>query len=86
MNQLDKAEYKSENKDIVIPSPSINVDMDNNYLFIGTFNTNRLDFNDDYHYIKVSEDNYNTNHILDDMTTQVYRYNPTYVFIELGIN
>lgn len=84
--QLDKIEYKSEHKDIVTPSPTIEVDMDNNYLFIGTFNTNRLDFNEDYHYIKVSEDNYNTNHILDDMTTQVYRYNPTYVFIELGIN
>ena len=84
--QLDKIEYKSEHKDIVTPSSTIEVDMDNNYLFIGTFNTNRLDFNDDYHYIKVSEDNYNTNHILDDMTTQVYRYNPTYVFIELGIN
>lgn len=84
--QLDKIEYKSEHKDIVTPSPTIEVDMDNNYLFIGTFNTNRFDFNDDYHYIKVSEDNYNTNHILDDMTTQVYRYNPTYVFIELGIN
>ena len=86
MNQLDKAEYKSENKDIVIPSPSINVDMDNNYLFIGTFNTNKLDFKEDYHYIKVSEDHYNTNHILDDMVKQVYQYNPTYVFIELGIN
>ena len=84
--QLDKIEYKSEHKDIVTPSPTIEVDMDNNYLFIGTFNTNRLDFNDDYHYIKVSEDNYNTNHILDYMTTQVYRYKPTYVFIELGIN
>ena len=84
--QLEKIEYKSEHKDIVTPTPVIEVDMDNNYLFIGTFNTNRLDFNEDYHYIKVSEDDYNTNHILDDMTTQVYRYNPTYVFIELGIN
>ena len=84
--QLDKIEYKSEHKDVVTPSPKIEVDMDNNYLFIGTFNTNRLDFNEDYHYIKVSEDNYNTNNILEDMTTQVYRYNPTYVFIELGIN
>ena len=84
--QLDKIEYKSEHKDIVTPSPKIEVDMDNNYLFIGTFNTNRLDFNEEHHYIKVSEDNYNTNNILEDMTTQVYRYNPTYVFIELGIN
>lgn len=86
INQLDKIEYKSENKDIVVPSPTIKVDMDNNYLFVGTFNTNRLDFGDDYHYIKVSEDHYNTNHILDEMTKQVYQYNPTYVFIELGIN
>ncbi len=83
---LDKIEYKSDNKEIVIPSPTIKIDIDDNYLFIGTFNTNRLDFNDDYHYIKVSEDDYNTNHILDKMNEQVYRYNPTYVFIELGIN
>ena len=60
--------------------------MDNNYLFIGTYNTNRLDFGEDYHYIKVSDDHYNTNHILNEMTKQVYQYNPTYVFIELGIN
>lgn len=86
VKQLDNIEYKSESKDMVVPSPTIEVDMDNNYLFIGTFNTNKLDFNDDYHYIKVSEDHYNTNHILDDMTKQVYQYNPTYVFIELGIN
>lgn len=73
-------------KDKVSPAPTIKVDMDNNYLFIGTYNTNRLNFNDDYHYIKVSEDFYNTNHILDEMNKQVYQYNPTYVFIELGIN
>ena len=84
--QLDKIEYKNEPKDIVEPTPVIEVDMDNNYLFIGTYNTNRLDFGEDYHYIKVSDDHYNTNHILNEMTKQVYQYNPTYVFIELGIN
>ena len=86
VKKLEKKEPNVENKDKVSPSPTINVDMDNNYLFIGTYNTNRLDFNEDYHYIKVSEDYYNTNHILNEMNTQVYQYNPTYVFIELGIN
>ena len=86
VKSLEKEKPKVEEKTKVSPSPSIDVDMDNNYLFIGTYNTNRLDFNEDYHYIKVSEDFYNTNHILNEMNTQVYQYNPTYVFIELGIN
>ena len=88
VKSLEKDDPKVEEKDKVKPGPSpiIEVDMDNNYLFIGTHNTNRLDFNEDYHYIKVSEDYYNTNHILNEMNTQVYQYNPTYVFIELGIN
>lgn len=85
-NRLDEIESKTDNKDIVTPSPIVKVDMDNNYVFIGTFNTNKLDFGEDYHYIKVSENHYNTNHILEDMNKQIYQYNPTYVFIELGIN
>ena len=85
VNNIEKVK-PDQDKVKVTPEPIVQVDMDNNYLFIGTFNTNRLDFNEDYHYIKVSDDYYNTNHILNDMTKQVYQYNPTYIFIELGIN
>ena len=85
--QLDKIDSKSEQKEVdVVPTPTMNIDMDNNYLFIGTFNTERLNFEDDYHYIKISDDKFETDIILEDMVGQVYQYNPTYVFIELGIN
>ena len=85
--QLDKIDSKSEQKEVdVVPTPTMKIDMDNNYLFIGTFNTERLNFEDDYHYIKISDDKFETDNILEDMVGQVYQYNPTYVFIELGIN
>ena len=85
--QLDKIDSKTEQKEVdVVPTPTMKIDMDNNYLFIGTFNTERLNFEDDYHYIKISDDKFETDNILEDMVGQVYQYNPTYVFIELGIN
>lgn len=85
--QLDKIDSKAEQKEVdVVPTPIMKIDMDNNYLFIGTFNTERLNFEDDYHYIKISDDKFETDNILEDMVGQVYQYNPTYVFIELGIN
>lgn len=85
--QLDKIDSKAEQKEVdVVPTPTMKIDMDNNYLFIGTFNTERLNFEDDYHYIKISDDKFETDNILEDMVGQVYQYNPTYVFIELGIN
>lgn len=85
--QLDKIDSKAEQKEAhVVPTPIMKIDMDNNYLFIGTFNTERLNFEDDYHYIKISDDKFETDNILEDMVGQVYQYNPTYVFIELGIN
>lgn len=85
--QLDKIDSKAEQKEVdVVPTPTMKIDMDNNYLFIGTFNTERLNFEDDYHYIRISDDKFETDNILEDMAGQVYQYNPTYVFIELGIN
>ena len=41
--QLDKIDSKAEQKEAhVVPTPIMKIDMDNNYLFIGTFNTERL--------------------------------------------
>lgn len=85
-NVVNNLGNDNNDKKDVSTQPIVEVEMDDNYLFIGTFNTKRLNFYEDYHYIKISEDHYNTNDILNEMNKQVYQYNPTYVFIELGIN
>ena len=61
--------------------------MDYNYLFIGDYHTYNMEFEDFYKpYVKVSNEDYTTNDILDDLRDHIYVYNPTHVFIELGVN
>lgn len=61
--------------------------IDDNYLFIGDYYTEKFSFDDlDYHYVKVSKDSYSTEDILDDMKKNIYDYNPSVVFLELGMN
>lgn len=61
--------------------------MDYNYLFIGDYHTDGLDFDGFYKpYVKISNDDYTTSIILDDLRDYIYVYNPTHVFIELGSN
>lgn len=61
--------------------------MDYNYLFIGDYHTYNMKFEDFYKpYVKVSNEDYTTNDILDDLRDHIYVYNPTHVFIELGVN
>ena len=61
--------------------------MDYNYLFIGDYHTDGLEFDDFYKpYVKVSNEDYTTSDILDDLRDHIYVYNPTDVFIELGAN
>lgn len=60
--------------------------MDNSYLFVGDSYVNNLNFEElDFHYIKISDDNYTTEDILNDIET-IYRYNPSHIFIEVGMN
>ena len=60
--------------------------VDDNYLFVGDFHTNELNFDElDYHYTKLVDDSCVTEDILNGIDT-IYRYNPSIVFIELGIN
>lgn len=60
--------------------------IDDNYLFVGDFYTKDFSFEDyDYHYVKVSEDDFTTRSILDNMNNNIYRYNPSIVFLQLGI-
>jgi len=61
--------------------------MDYNYVFIGDYHTEGMEFDDFYKpYVKVSNDLYTTSDILDDLKENIYVYNPTDVFIELGSN
>lgn len=60
--------------------------IDDNYLFVGDFYTKEFNFDDyDYHYVKVCENDFTTKKVLDDLKNKVYRYNPSIVFIQLGI-
>ena len=61
--------------------------MDYNYLFIGDYHTDGMEFDEFYKpYVKISNEEYTTTDILDDMRDYIYVYNPTDVFIELGSN
>jgi len=60
--------------------------IDDNYLFVGDFNIKELNLSEkDFHYVKSSEEKYTTNKVLDNMKNYIYKYNPSMVFIELGI-
>ncbi len=61
--------------------------MDYNYLFIGDYHTEGMEFDEFYKpYVKVCNEDYTTLDILDDLRNHIYVYNPTHVFIELGVN
>ena len=59
---------------------------DDNYLFVGDYHTNNLNFDElDFHYTKISDNGYITRDVLDSIDN-IYRNNPSKVFIELGMN
>lgn len=61
--------------------------VDDNYIFVGDFHTDNLNFEDlDYHYTKLNNQDYKTEDLLNNIEDLVYRYNPSIVFIELGFN
>ena len=61
--------------------------MDDNYLFVGDMHTYDMEFDEFYKpYVKISNNDYTTSDILDDLKDYIYVYNPSVVFIELGIN
>ncbi|MBR5370095.1 MAG: hypothetical protein IK137_02190 [Bacilli bacterium] len=61
--------------------------MDYNYVFIGDYHTEGMEFADFYKpYVKISNEEYTTSDILDDLRDHIYVYNPSDVFIELGSN
>lgn len=61
--------------------------IDDNYLFVGDFHTDELDLEElSLPCVKISDKEYKTSDILDNMKEKIYQYNPSVVIIELGIN
>ena len=62
--------------------------VDDNYLFVGDFSIDKLnkdDFGLDYHYVKSSEENLTTSALIDDLKKKIYDYNPSDVFLNIGM-
>lgn len=76
-------ETKSNKFDKNIEDVSIKID--NNYLFVGDYNTNKLDFKD-FHYVKSSDDNMTSSDLFNHIKERIYCYNPSHIFINIGIN
>ena len=71
----------------VIDKKSSN-DIDDNYLFIGDFHTTGLSFKKyqlDYHYVNGGEKSLTAGILLGDMKGRIYQYNPSVVFLEIGL-
>ena len=61
--------------------------LDDNYLFVGDFHTSRLVFSEyglDYHYVNNGE-SHTTASVLSNMKGNIYDYNPSVIFLELGL-
>lgn len=60
--------------------------IDDNYLFVGDFYTEQFNFDDlDYHYVKSSSNEKTTSDVKDNLNSNIYKYNPSIIFIELGM-
>ena len=63
-------------------------EIDNNFLFVGDFGTEEFNFDNydlDYHYVKKTDKKLTTEKLIDDLNNYVYKYNPSIVFLQVGI-
>lgn len=75
-------EKESKSKDKKLNEENV---LDSNYLFVGDYSINKLNFEDlDYHYVKSSSDELTTSDLLDNINSRIYTFNPSDVFIQLG--
>ena len=88
--KMIKELFNVKRNEIVDKKVVSNVDeIDDNYLFVGDFHTEKFPFDDfglDYHFVKCSSNNMTSNDVLNNMKECIYDYNPSIVFIELGYN
>lgn len=80
-----KVEDKKAKKEV--NNTVIKKEIDDNYLFVGDFYTENFNLEDvSFPYVKKSNKDYDTKDILDDMKHIIYQYNPSVVFLEIGMN
>lgn len=80
---FDKAVEKEEEKEKVKEK----VVLPDNYLFVGDFYIKNMDFEDFlYPYVKVSDLEYTTSDLINNIEDDIYVYNPSSIFIEIGYN
>ncbi len=87
-NKFNDSKPKSNKKQVEEKVVKNNI-VDDNYLLLGTYHTEDYDLDDfdlDYHYVKIANKDYEITDIIEDMKKNVYDFNPSIVFIELGIN
>ena len=81
-------ESQVDKMDILMKKNSDGKIVDYNYLFVGDFYTEQFPFeyfNNDYHYVKVSSDSMSLAMVLSNMKANIYDYNPSIIFLELGV-
>ena len=79
--------FGSANSRIIVKDKNAKV-IDDNYLFVGDFYTKEFVFKNygaDYHFVNVSTDTLTTKELLNHMKDMIYDYNPSVVFLEIGI-
>jgi len=78
---LKPKDVKTEEKD----TPVVEKVIDDNYLFVGDIHTVNLPIEEKYPSVRMAEDHMTTEVLLNDLENKVYIYNPSVVFIELGL-
>ena len=89
IGNIFKTSEKSNNKSKEIKRDK-NLDediIDNNYLFVGDYYTDKFNFDGyDYHFVKSTDVNMTTTSLIEDINNKIFVYNPSIVFIQVGIN
>lgn len=82
-NKTNQDVSKKEKKDDTTTSL-----IDHNYLFVGDIHTKKFDFASfdmDYHYVSSGKDGLTSRNLLDEMKEYIYDYNPSIIFLEVGL-
>ena len=86
-NRIFKNTSKTDNTEKKTIKNEINV-IDDNYLLVGDYYIDSFDikkYDLDYHYVKSTSKDLTTSKLIDDIDSLVYKYNPSIVFLEVGM-
>ena len=86
-NRIFKNTSKTDNTEKKTIKNETNV-IDDNYLLVGDYYIDSFDikkYDLDYHYVKSTSKDLTTSKLIDDIDSLVYKYNPSIVFLEVGM-